>query len=146
MHHDTLGYSKRCVRTIPTPSFVYAVPAQMVMVSLPHKPFTYTAKNTARRQAIIHDYQVEIDTLYTMVEESAQAELTPPAVWDLDNTTTFIRTVVNKILKSPVTDDEDIFQRGCDRCVPPLCRDPSYSSTTQQVCRQRGSATLCCTR
>lgn len=87
---------------------------EMVMVSLPHKPFTYTAKNTARRQAIIHDYQVEIDTLYTMVEESAQTELTPPAVWDLDNTTTFIRTVVNKILKSPVTDDEDIFQRGCD--------------------------------
>lgn len=87
----------------------------MVIVSSPGKPFVYTAKNTARRQAILQNYETEIEELYRTVEETAQAELSPPNSWDIASTTEFVRVVVNRVLKTAVRDDEDIFRKGCDR-------------------------------
>ena len=89
----------------------------MILVSSPGKPFTYTAKNTARRQAILKDYEPEVEALYQAVEETAQAELEPPQSWDLGGSRHFVRTVVNKVLSADVSDDDDIFRKGCDRCV-----------------------------
>ncbi|KAI0070275.1 acetyl-CoA synthetase-like protein [Panus rudis PR-1116 ss-1] len=40
---------------------------QMILVVKPSKPFAYTVKNTARRQAIINEYESEIDALYARV-------------------------------------------------------------------------------
>ncbi|KAJ7819956.1 hypothetical protein B0H14DRAFT_3089317 [Mycena olivaceomarginata] len=61
---------------------------EMILVSKPNKPFTYTAKMTARRQAIITDYEDEIAELYD--------------------------AVVRKVVVGDVRDDADIFRYGCD--------------------------------
>ena len=88
---------------------------QMILVSSPSKPFTYTAKGTPRRHAIINEYSPEIDALYATVDESMQADIPPPADWTTEETTTFIRAVVTRALKQSVTDEQDLFQCGCDR-------------------------------
>ena len=54
----------------------------MITVSTPEKPFTYTAKNTPRRHAIIREYEPEIDALYAAVDESTQADIEPPHSWN----------------------------------------------------------------
>lgn len=89
----------------------------MILVSNPSKPFTYTAKNTARRQAIINDYEDEIDELYTTVDESTQPGITLPSSWAASNALDFIRTVVSNVMKSTLADEDDLFQHGCDRCA-----------------------------
>ena len=89
--------------------------SQMVLIAKPNKPFTYTAKNTARRQAVINDYEDEINTLYDTVAESTQSSIPTPDVWDLVATTDFVRDVVGKVMRRPVTDDGDLFENGCDR-------------------------------
>ena len=88
----------------------------MIIIASPSKPFAYTVKNTARRQAIINDYQPEIDALYDAVEETAQADIPPPLAWDIPHALRFVRVVVNRVLKSAVNDTDDIFLKGCDRC------------------------------
>lgn len=87
----------------------------MIMVAKPSKPFTYTAKNTVRRQAVINEYDDEIDRLYVLVAESAQTNIQPPTQWDIVTTTEFVRAVVTKVLSRVVQDNDDLFQRGCDR-------------------------------
>ncbi|EGN93439.1 hypothetical protein SERLA73DRAFT_172085 [Serpula lacrymans var. lacrymans S7.3] len=87
---------------------------EMIIVSKPSKPFTYTAKNTARRQAILDDYEEEINAVYDAVEESTQATIAPPAQWDLASTTEFIRGVMSSVLSRNVSDYDDVFQHGCD--------------------------------
>lgn len=37
---------------------------QMILIAQPTKPFSYTAKSTVRRQAVIKEYAAEIDTLF----------------------------------------------------------------------------------
>lgn len=39
----------------------------MILVTSPKKPFMYTAKKTARRQAIVMEYDEEIDALCAAV-------------------------------------------------------------------------------
>ncbi len=99
----------------------------MIIVASPKKPFSYTAKNTARRLALINEYDAEIDALYAAVDESTQADLSPPSTWDLPSATTFVREVVNRVLKDSVGDNDDLFQKGCDRYVLP-CIDRTFHS------------------
>ncbi|KAH7907693.1 hypothetical protein BJ138DRAFT_455649 [Hygrophoropsis aurantiaca] len=87
---------------------------EMIIVSHPSKPFTYTAKSTARRQAILADYEDEINILYDVVEASTQSNIPPPAHWGQTVATDFIRKVVTAIMQTAVTDHDDIFQHGCD--------------------------------
>ncbi len=89
----------------------------MILVSKPSKPFTYTAKLTARRQAIIKDYAEEIEQLYESVDESTQPDFLPPPSWDIFRALQFVRTVVNAVLNKLPGDDDDLFQCGCDRLV-----------------------------
>ena len=89
----------------------------MIIVSNPSKPFTYTAKGTVRRQAVLDEYAEEINSLYSKVEESTQASITPPIHWDLVTTLEFVRKVVQKVIVRGVEDDDDLFEHGCDRCV-----------------------------
>lgn len=91
--------------------------SQMIIVAKPSNPFTYTAKNTARRQAVINDYEMEIDALYDAVEKSAKTGLPHPAHWDFDSSGTFVREVVMAVMTRPVSDEDDLFQHGCDRFV-----------------------------
>jgi hypothetical protein len=87
----------------------------MILVASPSKPFTYTAKATARRQAIIADYDAEISALYDTVKETAQMDVPIPKDWTLPQTLHFVSDVVKKVLTKAVDDDDDIFQHGCDR-------------------------------
>ena len=89
----------------------------MVMVASPSKPFEYTAKNDPRRLAIIKQYDEEINALYETVEESAQSDLAPPASWSHEDTMSFLRAVVGRVLEHPLADGEDLFHSGCDRYV-----------------------------
>ena len=101
----------------------------MIIVSKPSKPFTYTAKLTARRQAIIKDYAEEIERLYESVDESTQPDFIPPPNWDLAHALHFVRTVVNTVLNVTPGDDDDIFQCGCDRfgSVDSNCRRLTFA-------------------
>ncbi|KAK0216122.1 hypothetical protein IW262DRAFT_1449678 [Armillaria fumosa] len=87
---------------------------EMIIVAKPTKPFTYTAKNTARRQAILTDYSDEILAVYETVEESTQANIPPPSEWDDASTEEFVRTVVLQVLSHSISDNDDFFQHGCD--------------------------------
>jgi hypothetical protein len=89
----------------------------MIIVSSPSKPFTYTAKVTARRQAIINDYETEIDALYSCVVEASQLETTVPDEWTSTKTANFVRKTVLQILRREVPNDANILQHGCDRFV-----------------------------
>jgi RNAse (barnase) inhibitor barstar len=87
----------------------------MIIVASPSKPFVYTAKKTARRQAILKEYDEEIDTLYDVVEKSSQVDLPVPVEWTRSQSFDYVRHVVQKVMTQKVTDGVDIFQHGCDR-------------------------------
>ncbi len=87
----------------------------MILVSSPSKPFTYTTKNTARRLPAIEDYEDEIQALYDTVEDNILPDIPPPCQWDATSTVGFIRAVVRHILKQPLSDEDDLFEYGCDR-------------------------------
>jgi len=91
----------------------------MILVCKSSKPFQYTAKNTARRQIIINDYEQEINDLYSAVADSAQADtISSPTGnhWNFAATLGFVRNVVNKVMVKGLPEDtSDIFQYGCDR-------------------------------
>lgn len=87
------------------------------MVSKPSKPFTYTGKNTPRRQAILKDYEPEIEELYNDVDETTQPDLWLPPNWSSAQSLKFVRVVISSTLKRNLGDEDDIFQNGCDRCV-----------------------------
>lgn len=89
----------------------------MIIVAKPSKPFHYTAKNTARRQAILSDYKDEIEELYETVDESTNLSIPPPEEWDIVSATNFVRTVVSKVLVHQIGDSADLFENGCDRRV-----------------------------
>ena len=92
----------------------------MILIASPSKPFTYTAKGTARRQSVIADYDAEIKALYAAVAETTQEIISAPGEWSPTQTLDFIRKTVASVLTTTVDDDADIFQHGCDRCVHPL--------------------------
>lgn len=76
--------------------------------------FTYTAKMTVRRQAVIADYEDEIATLYETVEETAAPNIPPIVEWDVHSILDFVRNAIHNVLANDLRDDEDIFQHGCD--------------------------------
>ena len=88
---------------------------QMIIVASPSKPFVYTAKMTARRQAILKDYDPEINALYDAVEKSSQVDIPIPAEWTPSQSLEYVRHVLHKVMTQKVADDVDIFQHGCDR-------------------------------
>lgn len=87
----------------------------MILVAVPSKPFTYTAKNTARRQAVIADYENEIDELYAAVQETTQPHISVPTTWTHSSTLNFVRNNVAEVMKREIPDDDDFFESGCDR-------------------------------
>ncbi|KAF5371569.1 hypothetical protein D9758_003563 [Tetrapyrgos nigripes] len=87
---------------------------EMILVANPAKPFTYTAKNTARRQAILDDYAQEINEMYRTVEESTQSSIPAPQEWSIGSAQEFVRVVVQKVLQKNISDQDDFFEHGCD--------------------------------
>lgn len=87
----------------------------MILVAIPSKPFVYTAKMTARRQAILKDYDPEINALYDAVAETSQVDIPIPSDWSPSQTLSFVRQTVGKVMTQSVSDETDLFQHGCDR-------------------------------
>ncbi|KAK1218396.1 hypothetical protein PQX77_018919 [Marasmius sp. AFHP31] len=87
---------------------------EMILVSSPQKPFSYTPKNTPKRQAILRDYAEEIARVYDAVSETKQSNVPAPTSWDIGTTKSFVRAVVATVLTHFVRDDDDLFQYGCD--------------------------------
>ncbi|KAI5119742.1 hypothetical protein M0805_008672 [Coniferiporia weirii] len=87
---------------------------EMIIVASPSKPFSYTAKNTARRQFTIDDYEEEIEAVYNVVSESTQSDIPLPPSWEVPHTLDFVRLVLEKVMKRTIAVDVDIFQNGCD--------------------------------
>lgn len=87
---------------------------EMIIVASPSKPFVYTAKTTPRRQAILKDYDPEINALYDTVEKSSQVDIPVPAEWTPSQSLDYVRHVLHKVMTQKVADDVDIFQYGCD--------------------------------
>lgn len=92
----------------------------MILFTAPSKPFQYTAKGTARRGAIINDYEEEIANLYALLEEVTTG-IAPPSEWTRETLLEYVRAVVKSIMKKEVGDRDDLFQWGCDRQVLLLC-------------------------
>ncbi|KAF8161947.1 hypothetical protein K438DRAFT_1909851 [Mycena galopus ATCC 62051] len=80
---------------------------EMILVAKPNKPFTYTAKMTARRQAVIADYEDEIGVLYDTVEDTASLNIPALVNWDADAILLFC-------CNHRLGDDDDMFHHGCD--------------------------------
>lgn len=89
----------------------------MVIVADPSKPFSYTAKGTARRAVVLSAYEHEISLAYEAFEESSQPSFPIPDTWDSDECHEFARNVVENIIPHHLSDDDDIFLQGCDRYV-----------------------------
>jgi len=87
----------------------------MITVASPSKPFSYTAKMTARRQAILKDYDEEINALYNSVEQTSQIDVPLPVAWTLSQSLDYVRHIIHKVMTQEVADRVDIFQHGCDR-------------------------------
>lgn len=87
----------------------------MILLVSPSKPLQFTPKGTPRRQAILQDYEVEINTLYETIEQ-VTADASPTiSEWKPDVLTPFIRDTVSMVLQKSIGDDDDIFQHGGDR-------------------------------
>ena len=87
----------------------------MIIVVCLSKPFVYTAKMTARRQAILKDYDNEINALYDVVGQASQADIPLPSEWTPSQSLDYMRHIVHKVMTQKVADGVDIFQHGCDR-------------------------------
>ncbi|THG97884.1 hypothetical protein EW026_g4198 [Hermanssonia centrifuga] len=87
---------------------------ETIIFSSPDKPFTYTGKGTARRQAIINEYQPEIEAMFEAIAISSHSEVDLPSSWSKTETLRFIRNVVHTVLERDIADDADIFQFGGD--------------------------------
>ena len=89
----------------------------MILVASPSRPFSYTAKGTARRQPVIISYESEIKALYAAVDQTSQSHVEPPTSWSDNDSLDFVRTIVSSVMKQSVGDTDDLFQHGCDRQV-----------------------------
>ncbi|EIN04342.1 acetyl-CoA synthetase-like protein [Punctularia strigosozonata HHB-11173 SS5] len=87
---------------------------EMILVASPDKPFLYTPKGSIRRQATLNEYEAEIEALYTSIEESSQSDIAAPTEWNSESTLDFVRKTVHTVLKAAITDEDDLFQYGCD--------------------------------
>ena len=108
---------KEVVMLIPMPYYDDSPIVQMILVASPSKPFTYTAKNTPRRQAIINEYEKEIETLYTSAERTIQYHTPLPSIQDFEHILPYVRKVVHGVLGQTIGDTDDVFQHGCDRYI-----------------------------
>ncbi|GAQ47677.1 acetyl-CoA synthetase-like protein [Aspergillus tubingensis] len=79
------------------------------------KPFQTTPKGSTRRAAVVKDYAIEIDAIYTMSDEGALAVDELPANPDLSNLSEYIHDLVTKTLqRSGFGPREDLYKLGLD--------------------------------
>ncbi|KAF8880544.1 hypothetical protein BD779DRAFT_1675887 [Infundibulicybe gibba] len=100
-----VGYALFCV-------FALADNPQIILCAHPSKPFQLTPKGTPKRQSILKDYEQEIENGYLAIEESSQTDILLPRHLGAQESLVFARGIVHKIMMTPLSDNEDIFQMG----------------------------------
>ena len=89
----------------------------MIIVAYPDRPIQLTAKGTLKRKTMLEEYADDIAEVYKAVEDSSLKGVTPPVTWSVEETTSYIHQVVEKVLEKPIGKDDDLFQYGVDRFV-----------------------------
>ncbi|KAJ6471940.1 hypothetical protein C8R45DRAFT_1013604 [Mycena sanguinolenta] len=105
-------FKEVCIAVVELPDSLTHV--KMILVARPDKPFTYTAKMTVRRKAVIADYEAEIAAVYETVEDTATLNIPALLSWDADSILEFVRNAVRSVVSSELGDDDDMFHHGCD--------------------------------
>jgi DNA-directed RNA polymerase specialized sigma subunit len=82
---------------------------------VPDKPFTYTAKGTIQRQLTVAKYAREIEEMYEAITQATQEDIHLPSAWTREEVVTFVHQAVHNVMKTRVSDSDDLFQNGCDR-------------------------------
>lgn len=85
----------------------------MILVTSPHRPFSYTPKGAPKRTPILREYDTEIEGVYSTLNQMNKVDA--PSDWSPTSSLAFTRAAVNGVLKTPVADTDDIFSAGCDR-------------------------------
>ncbi|KAH8114785.1 acetyl-CoA synthetase-like protein [Phellopilus nigrolimitatus] len=104
-------YVEQATAFAPTHSRIFK---EMIIVTDPAKPFEYTPKGNPRRHVSVALYSAEIDAVYAAVEAQTDSGPSVPSSWRESEAREYARTLINKVLKNPVRDEDDIFEHGCD--------------------------------
>ncbi|KIJ30327.1 hypothetical protein M422DRAFT_784036 [Sphaerobolus stellatus SS14] len=94
------------------PTYAQLYP-EMVMVTIPSKPFQYTEKGSMRRAAILRLYEQEIDDFYMRAEQRILSNVELPADWSFNGILNFVRNTLSS-QGLGVQDSEDVFHHGCN--------------------------------
>jgi len=87
---------------------------EMILFASQAKPFVYNSKGSAKREFMLTKYEDEIKNLYDSANEISEEET--PDAWNAPSTIDFVRHSVQNVMgTAKVTDNEDIFNNGCDR-------------------------------
>ena len=117
----------------------------MVITSNPSKPFVFTPKGAVRRRAVLELYKKEIESLYEALQRGFQHEVEPLVSWTVSSCQSFIRTIVNGVLKRGVGDHDNIFEMGCDRSFKFLVFWMLFADQREwAACKRRGSGIPFC--
>lgn len=87
---------------------------EMILFSSPSKPFQFTPKGTARRQAILSDYADEIERGYKAIEEPSVTEIPIPTSNSMQECLVFVRKTISEVFSTQFGDNDDFFEHGCD--------------------------------
>ncbi|KAG7441935.1 acetyl-CoA synthetase-like protein [Guyanagaster necrorhizus] len=103
---------------------------EMIIVTHPSKPFTFTVKGTLRRGAILEAYSKEIDGAYEAVDNISPSNIPVPQKWSIDEITEWIRRIVHTLLCTDVqiSDEQDLFALGVDSLIAIAIRNTIVST------------------
>lgn len=103
---------------------------EMIIVTYPSKPFTFTAKGTPRRRAILVDYSKEIDAAYDAVDKTFVSSIPAPQKWTIDDIIEWIRRIVQSLLRTDaqISDTQDFFTVGVDSLIATAIRNTIVST------------------
>ncbi|KZV95712.1 acetyl-CoA synthetase-like protein [Exidia glandulosa HHB12029] len=88
---------------------------EMIIVTSPSKPLPVNpTKNTVIRALATAAYEQEILDAYDTFSLAEGGEFQPPATWELTDTVAFIRKVVRTVVPDLPSDNDDLFNYGCD--------------------------------
>ncbi|KAK0449007.1 NRPS-like enzyme [Desarmillaria tabescens] len=98
---------------------------EMIIVTHPSKSFTYTAKGTPRRPAILKAYSKEIEAAYEAVDKISASDIPAPQEWNIDDITEWIRRIVHSFLRTDgqISDTQDVFAVGVDSLIATAIRN-----------------------
>ena len=97
----------------------------VIIADTKNKPFPRTPKSTPIRKQTIKLYEPEIERVYEHFSTHADLrKVAIPAEWTSESIRQYVKAVIENIMTSGqhgnflVDPNRDLFEQGCDRCVP----------------------------